>query len=497
MDDENITGGQGWYNLTLTVDPDDTDRLVSGGVRIYDSTDGGTTWEITGGGNILGSETAVHLDHHALVYEPGSTNNVWAGTDGGVWRSTDDGVTWSSRREGIVTYQFYDICVAQSDPQFMMGGTQDNGVPGRDAPDTWFRSNLLADGMVCNIKPGNANGIQAEWQFGNHVKSTDGGLSWVPKMNGITGSGSWVAPVDMDQNQPNVLYTATSDGIFKTSNGAGLWEPVGNQTAIWISINLSDGNVVWSVNSGGAWVSTDAGGTWTQCASYGFAVGSEQKIQAHPTDLGTAWVVFGSYSSVAHVAMTTDYGASWTDVTGDFPAQPVNTMIADDEYPDDWYIGTDVGIWKSTNGGVNWVPFDTGLPNVVVSDLEIQRNTRKLVAGTYGRGVWETDLPPAQTTDVAQISAPQGPLNLMLDRPYPNPASDRVWLRYAAKHEGAVFLEIYDVQGRLVSRVAEHSRGDGVIRPVEWFTDDVTSGVYFAVLRAGSLQRSQKVVVAR
>jgi photosystem II stability/assembly factor-like uncharacterized protein len=398
----------------------------------------------------------------------------------------------------MATYQFYDICVAQTDPAFVMGGTQDNGIPGREGVDTWFVSNLFADGMVCNINPVREWVIYGEAQFGYHVKSRDGGESWDDLMEGITGSGSWVTPVDEDQNTPNHLYTATTAGIFRTTQGGSLWENVAPQRAIWISISTVDGNVVWTVHDGdGVHVTTDDGGSWTAAAPYGFLRGPATRIHAHPTDINAAFVAFGGYdSSIAHIALTTDRGASWANVTGDFPSQPVNVIIVDPEDADHWYIGTDVGVWASTSGGANWIPFEVGLPNVVVYDLEIRRSARKLVAGTHGRGAWEIDLPPPNSTDAPRLDVSTS-VNLMLDPPFPNPARGRTWLRYAARHEGRVALEVYDVRGRVVDRLAEHARGDGVIRTALWLADEVPSGVYFAVLRAGEEELSRKIVVTR
>jgi photosystem II stability/assembly factor-like uncharacterized protein len=491
----NMVNSQGWYNLTIVVDPDDRDRVIAGGVRMYESSDGGVTLTETHSVTALGNQTDVHWDHHAIAYEPGSTNDVWVGTDGGVWKSTDDGQSWNSRREGLPTFQFYDICVSQSNPTFMTGGSQDNGFPGRDAgPNDWFISTLIADGMVCNINPGNGT-VYAEWQFGNHVKSLNSGASWFPIMNGIDGQGDWVTAVDEDQNQGNRLFTSTSNGIFRTTSGGFLWSNIAPHTAIWISISPTDGDVVWSVNPTRPFVSTDGGDSWTPAANYGFPVGSETKIQAHPSDLGTAFVTFGSFNNVAHLAVTTDFGASWTDVTGDLPSVPVNTMIADPANPDDWFLGTDFGVWSSTNGGANWVPFETGLPNVVVTDLEIHRSTRKLVAGTYGRGAWEVDLPGVSTG--ADVSVAGAALNLMLDPPSPNPVRDRTWLRFAAKHEGEVTLDIYDVHGRLIDRVVQLPRGDGVVRAAPWIAADVRSGVYFVVLTAGADKKTVKMTVVR
>jgi hypothetical protein len=264
-------------------------------------------------------------------------------------------------------------------------------------------------------------------------------------------------------------------------------------SAIWISISPVDGNIVWTVE-GTARRTTNGGAIWGTAASYGFSTGGPAtKILAHPTDANAAFVTFGGYDSGAHVAMTTDLGATWSNVTGDLPAQPVNCMVVDPQFPGDWYIGTDVAVWKSTNGGSTWFPFADALPNVVVSDLEIRYGARKLVAGTYGRGAWEVGL--AGAAGVADAAGVQR--DLMLDPPTPNPSQGDILLRFAARHEGQVELAIYDVAGRLVQNFGVVARGDGLIRTAIWSTEGVTPGAYFAVLRAGDASLSRKVVVAR
>lgn len=490
----NMTGQQGWYNLTMTADPNDADRLLTAGVLLYQSDDGGVNNAGVNDDVPFGDDTIPHWDTHALAYEPGSTSNVWVTNDGGVWRSTDDGATWRSRREGIMSYQFYDICVAQSDPTFAMGGTQDNGIPGHVVNDEWFQSTFVADGMVCNINPTNANVVYAEWQFGNHIKSTSGGQVWSPIMNGVTGTGLWVTPVDEDQNVPNHLYTSTNGGIWRTTNGGNLWQNVWPNAARWISISRVDGNVVWTMSGAAVWHTTNDGGTWVQSATYP-ASNLATKIHAHPTNVATAFVTVGGYATGnAHLRVTTDFGASWSDATGDFPDQPVNTFVADPLAPDDWYMGSDTGVWKSTDAGAHWTLLGNGMSNVVVTDLEIRVDARKLVAGTYGRGAWEIDLAPA-STGVADglVTNP----DLMLDRPFPNPVRGEAIFRFAAHSQAPVSLSIFDVAGRRVSVVAEGVPGNGLIRNVIWLTDDVPAGVYFAVLSAGHERSTRKVVVVK
>jgi hypothetical protein len=130
----------------------------------------------------------------------------------------------------------------------------------------------------------------------------------------------------------------------------------------------------------------------------------------------------------------------------------------------------------------------------VVVDLELQKTSRKLVAGTHGRGAWEIDI--TETGTGVEVAAPAS-LHLMLDPPSPNPVTSETILRFAAKHSGEVTLSVFDVTGRLVNEVVRAPIGDGIIRMAPWYADDVPSGVYFAVLQAGADRISRKIVVTK
>ncbi|MBZ0270149.1 T9SS type A sorting domain-containing protein [bacterium] len=482
-----LPSGQSWYNLICGADPNNADLVIVGAVGISRSLNGGASFSGIGG---------LHSDHHCIGWEPGNDSNLYVGGDGGMYRSVNDGASFSYRSTNLSTYQFYDICVNNGpDPYYVMGGTQDQGTDKWSGTTSWAEG-LGADGMVCNINPLNGTTVYAEIQNGSHRKNTNSGSgSWSTINNGIPGSNSqWVVPVAEDQSAGNHLYTSHSgSGLYRTTNGGSLWTNVAPHTATWIDISPVDGNIIWSVGS--PKVSTDDGNSWTNAASYGFTVGGETKVLCHPTDANTALVTFSSYGALAHVAMTTDLGGSWTDVTGDFPSQPVNAIAINPSHTEQWFIGTDVGVWTSSNGGVNWLPYETGFPNAVVVDLEIKDSLQKLVAGTHGRGAWEIDITQPSTS--VDIATSRENVHLMFDRPWPTPISDRVLLRYAAKHDGEVSLRIYDVQGRLVSDVASLSSGDGVIRTTPWYPADVRSGVYFAVLQAGEMQKTQKLIVRK
>ena len=171
---------------------------------------------------------------------------------------------------------------------------------------------------------------------------------------------------------------------------------------------------------------------------------------------------------------------------------PANAVAADPQNPTHWYVGTDLGVYVSTNQGVAWEPFGMGLPNAVVTDLQIHDSDRKLIVATYGRGAWVTDL---NTATAAPPSVAQ-PLNLMLDPPSPNPSAGQTMLRFAAKGSGDATLDVYNAAGRRVDSLGTF-RADGVVRMISWQPQQTAAGVYYAVLRSGTEKVTRKIVFAR
>jgi len=484
----NIAGGQGWYNLSLVADPDDADRLLAGGVSLFRSSDAGVNWTPTGSGT-------VHVDHHDAVYRPGGDDDVFVATDGGIWESTDDGLTWTGHNDGLVDTQFRDLAVSDhpADPDFLVGCVRDQGVLCRDGGDEWYGA--YGDAGTCKIDPNDGTTVYLMLPNGLARSTNRCAGPWTLLASGITGVPAFPPPLDEDRTpgRGGHLYTSTSDGIFRTTNGGSSWTHVDSRPATWISISPLGGDVVWTVRASGVTRTTDDGASWRDASPYGFTTGGARRIVAHPTDANAAVVVFsGCAPGLAHVASTTDLGATWSDATGDLPSHPVNALAIDPVMPTVWYAGSDRGLWSTMDGGSHW-HFWQSFPYVVVRDLEIQTTLRRLFVATYGRGVWEIGLEPVVPgAPVPDVTSESG---LHLALPYPNPVSEEIVLRYAARASGTVSVRIYDVRGRLVTELVREGPGDGVVRSVAWRAEGIPTGIYFAVLQAGSERVSRKLAL--
>ena len=100
------------------------------------------------------------------------------------------------------------------------------------------------------------------------------------------------------------------------------------------------------------------------------------------------------------------------------PSLPVNCIVYQGGANDDLYIGTDVGVYYKNNNMTEWVPFNNGLPNVIVTELEINYNEGTISASTFGRGVWQS---PLNTVSESSFLINEYSINV-----FPNPAENEI-----------------------------------------------------------------------
>ncbi len=157
------------------------------------------------------------------------------------------------------------------------------------------------------------------------------------------------------------------------------------------AVPTTNGQTIWAAKGGTLYKTINGGTSWVAQAG-GLPNGNISDIVVHPTDVNKAWVTFSGFSNSIKVYGTSDQGATWTNLSGSVPNIPVNCIAIDKNGNDALYIGTDVGVFFKDATMNIWQPFSQGLPNVMVTQLEIYYAGSKIRASTYGRGMWESTL---------------------------------------------------------------------------------------------------------
>lgn len=494
----NHYSSQGWYDLVIAVDPTNPNKVYSGGVNIFGSTDGGTTFsQRTHWDYAPGHPQYVHADQHGWAFHPDDPTHVYAACDGGIFQSFDSGFNWEEISTGLTTMQFYDIEVAQSDPSVAMGGTQDNGTNVFSGSANWARS-LGGDGFHCNIDYSKPDTMYMEYQFGNHYRSYNGGANVVRIMSGIGEDGPWDTPVHLDYQNTALIYTAHRK-IYKSTNRGSAWTA---KTAtlpgsgVTIAQSPSNASYLYCGFSAPRNIhrSTDRGETWTQVSATGLPSRQITRLRVHPFNANTVYATYSGFST-GNVWKSVDGASTWTSISGNLPALPVNAIEIDPIDPDVIYVGTDLGVWRTEDGGVLWLPYGNGLPNTVVGDLRINKAERILRCGTYGRGLWEIPLTAAGAGAVQEDAIPAARMEIL--RVFPNPltSAERSGVRFSLAKTGRVRVQLFDASGRLIEQPFDGELQAGTHR-IDW-PSRAPSGIYFVKVRQGHEVSSAKLAIQR
>jgi hypothetical protein len=196
-------GGQGWYTLPMAVSPTNKDSLIVGGVNVWMSGDGGSTWSLAA--EWTGScASYVHADIHSILFNPNGAKRIIVGCDGGVFGTTNYTSSWTNLSNNLEIAQQYSIGPSQTVTGRWLTGWQDNGINLSSSP--WSQV-LGGDGMVTFIDWSNSNTFYAENYEGSLQKSTNAGASWSSITSGITETGPWVTQWCQDPKTSTTLYS--------------------------------------------------------------------------------------------------------------------------------------------------------------------------------------------------------------------------------------------------------------------------------------------------
>jgi PKD repeat protein len=398
------TPGQEWYDFPLAANPTNTTEIISGAQNLMRSQNGGTSFS-----NINGSS---HVDYHDAVYANGTT--VYITSDGGIFKSTNNGGTWTNLNHNLAISQMYGFGQSTSTTSLFIQGWQDNGT-NIDNGGTW-NATMGGDGMLAFIARTSNSNMWGSQYNGALNRSTNGGGSWSTCTPGSAGTGAWVTPWKEDPVTANTIYAGYVN-MWKSTNGGVSWTQAGTiagnaATITQFAISPANNQVIWVTTGAKLYKTTNGGGAWTQVTT--IPPGSISYITCSNTDANKAWITFSGFTSVYKVYKTTNQGTTWTDAASlSLPNIPIDCITYVNGSNDALYLGTDVGAYYIDNTFNVWQPFSNGLPNVIVSQIEIYYATNKIRCSTYGRGMWESDAyasgnyPPAASFAASeQIACP-------------------------------------------------------------------------------------------
>ncbi len=493
---------QGWYDLCIAVDPEDPNHVLIGNVELHRTVNGNLfNWVRPFGNNCMGS--LVHVDYHKLVYAPSDPDCLYIGCDGGIYKSTDKGYTASSKNRGLETLQFYRIASHPDSSAIIMGGMQDNGSAiTHNAGADWDFAHG-ADGMECFFDYINPRIIYSAYQFGNLLKSNDGGTSFSLIRPFF---GAWITPVFMHPTDNNIIYGANKN-LYKSTNGGVTFplqslniSPVNIATMAQSKVNPSHmifgtGKDIFIYDTAFlVKISTDEGVNWTDVtANIPGETRYISRVVTDPLDANTMYVVRTGFSPGNKIWKTTDLGLTWANISGDLPNLPCSDLFIDPENDSCLYVANDIGVYYSADKGNTWTFASEGMPFVPAMDFDYVKidTVRYLRVGTHGRSIYETKL--SSSLGIPEAGSVQATAAFGLVHTYPNPNNSTTTIEYELLSPAWVKLTIYNHFGQQLEVLVNIKQAKGTHK-IAWDAADLPAGIYYYQLQAANKTVSGKII---
>jgi len=520
------------YYSKPVIDPANAARVWVPGVTVYRSDDGGRTFLTLPTGPTY--DVGLKGDHHSFWIDPNDTRHVFLGGDGGLHESWDLGSTWV-RMNNLPIGQFYSVAVDDRDPYWIYGGMQDNhSWMGPSATRHWlgivnedWRQIGFGDGMYQRPDPFNKRWVYtASQNLGMQrfdIETGDRlGLKPFPPAEGDTAYRfDWTAPIVVSRHAPGTVYVG-GNRLFITRDYGDSWVrtkdltrridrdtlPVMGVLGRDITLSRYDGEssfselstiaespidpkVLWvGSDDGVVQVSRDGGRSWqdVSAAIPGVPAGTfVSRVHASALGRGAAYVSLDGHRTGderPYLVRTTDFGATWTTVTGTLPLDmPVRTVY---EYPDKpgvVFAGLEFALYLSVDTARTWTRVPS-LPTTRYDDIVVHPRTKDVIVGTHGRSIWVLD-DAAPIADWSGVIA-RTPVHLFPVRDATvfqywqdfsyraqgayageNPADGALVSYHLARPASKVTVSITAPSGRVV-RVLEAPTAAGVIQRVNW-----------------------------
>lgn len=513
-----------FYFANLIVDPKNAERVYKTDGALILSEDGGKSFSSIGG------FVGMHGDVHDVFIDPTNSQHVFAADDGGLWISYDGANKWW-KTDNLPISQFYHVSVDNADPYHVYGGLQDNAAwvgdssyPSGITSSRW--ENMYGgDGFWMFADPSDSNYLYAEAQGGtigrvnvrtHEIRDIQPKLGPEDLEKYTKLRFNWNTPIALSPTDPATVYIG-SQFLFRSRDQGQSWQRISpdlttndpqkqkqeesggitvdnsaaemHTTIYSISESPVTAGLIWvGTDDGNIQLTRDAGEHWTNVTANLKGVPKSSWVswvQASKFAAGTAYVALDRHTvgdMAPYVYVTTDFGKTWLPLASPKESKGIRGYVhvikEDTVEPHLLFMGTEFGLWISTDAGAHWAQFKGGhIPTVAVRDLAIQPRDNDLVLATHGRGIWIVDditplrhltadllsqeaafvsAQPIQQRIEAQGGWPTGAAAFVGD----NPANGAVITYYQKSRHlfGKLKIQILDAKGNVVDELPGSTR---------------------------------------
>lgn len=438
------SGGDPQYYGEIFIDPHQPETIWVIEIRINKSTDGGHTFAPL--------DLPMHVDHHEIVFDQADPRHMWIGNDGGLYETFDGGESWR-HFTNLPLSQFYRVSADDARPFYTVcGGTQDNGThcgPSRSLNQVgvrtsdWYRVGGgdgfqayfdLADPDIVYRQSQNGALGRLDLSTGQAVdirplRQERGEGGGPPAADVDRGRWHWDSPLVLSPHSPRRLYYA-GNRLYRSDDRGDSWSPVSPDLTrdldrdtipimgrVWpedaVARNLYttelsvitaldesplvEGLLYVGTDDGLIQLSEDGGANWRRIDRFPGLPNMSYvtDIFASRRDANTVFATFNNWQRadfLPYVLRSDDRGRTWSSVTGNLPERSGAWSIVQDHVnPDLLFVGMELGVYFTVDGGSSWVDLRGGIPMIQARDLHIQRQWDDLVVGTFGRGAYILD----------------------------------------------------------------------------------------------------------
>ncbi len=440
-DDEDVSPKGPYYFSQIRVDPGNDLNIFVTQDGFCHSTDGGLSWKApTVFPRMFG-------DFRKLWFDPENPDRMISGGDGGIAISYDGGKT-SDAYSNMPIGSIYSIGVDMEDPYNIYGGYQDhehwrgpsNSGSGRITEQDWYALGN-GDGIYTQVDPTDSRWLYTTRQYGGHTR-VDQKLGYTTNIEPRREAGLppyrflWEPPIAISHFNSSVIY-AGAQVLLRSADRGENWTEISPDLSTndkskimpesegsvpggipWFAISsisespLGEGVIWCGTSDGNVQLTLDGGKNWTDVTAKITALGARRdayvsRVFASAHVAGRAYVSKSGYKFDdfrPFLYKTEDFGATWTSIAANLPNQPINVIYEDRKNPNLLFVGNDTGVFVSIDRGAHWVKMNNNMPNIPVHDLLVHPRENDLILGTYGRGLYVTNIAPLQEMSEATLA---------------------------------------------------------------------------------------------